>query len=174
MESFFWHGFEQIFRIFVVGIFAYIGIIIFIRITGLRTLARMSTFDFIIIAAIGASFGRILTAGEVSVSEALTAFMFLIFVQYSISLLEFRSAPFFRALSLQPTLLFFRGQYLKDSMNKQRIRKEDILAAARKHSINNLSHIEAIVLESDGTLSVIKKSSDNDYSALEGVCNYKR
>ena len=165
--NFFWNGWEPIARILVVGTLAYISIIFILRATGKRTLVSMNAFDFIVTVAIGAAFGRILTARQVVVAEAVTAFMLLAVLQYIVSWIEVRWPAFANLIIAQPTLLFYEGRFLEKAMRKQRIRQEDILAAVRKKRISSLSQVEAIILESDGTLAVVKKSESTDDSALE-------
>lgn len=165
--NFFWNGWEPIGRIIVVGTLAYISMIFILRATGKRTLVSMNAFDFIITVAIGAAFGRILTARQVTIAEAFTAFLLLAMLQYIVSWIEVRWPAFANLITAQPTLLFYESRFLEKVMRKQRIRQEDILAAVRKERISSLSQVKAVILESDGTLAVVKKSESTDDSALK-------
>ena len=164
---FYWSGFEPIARIFVVGILAYIAIVIFLRISGKRTLARMTAFDFVITVAIGSAFGRILTAKTVALSEAIAAFLLLVLLQYLVSLLSLHWKSFGTILTAQPTLLFYNGHFIQKNMRRARIKEDHIFAAARKKGFSTLSHVEAIILESNGSFSVLKKSEKGERSYSE-------
>ena len=157
---FFWGGWQPIYRILVVGALTYLGIILILRVSGKRTLASMNAFDFIITVAMGSAFGRILTARSVSVAEALTAFMLLVLLQYMIAWLEIRSKLFHKLITSQPALLYYNGAFIAKNMRKERINKNDLLGAVRKKKFNDLNEVEAIIMETDGSISVIRKSKD--------------
>jgi uncharacterized membrane protein YcaP (DUF421 family) len=116
--NFFWNGWEPIGRILIVGTLAYISIIIILRATGKRTLVSMNASDFIVTVAIGAAFGRILTARQVSIAEAATAFLLLAVLQYIVSWIEIRWSAFANLINSQPTLLFYEGRFLEKTMQK--------------------------------------------------------
>ncbi len=81
--TFFFGGRAPVLRILVVGTFAYGSLITLQRISGKRTLSQMNAFDFLITVALGASFGRILTARNVALAEAVTAFALLMALQFA-------------------------------------------------------------------------------------------
>lgn len=59
----------------------------------------------------------------------------------------------------QPTLLFYDGQFLEKAMQREGITEEEIYAEVRLYRLENLDEVKAIVLELNGEISVIKKSS---------------
>lgn len=134
------------------------GIIVLLRMSGKRTLASMNAFDFIITITMGSAFGRILTAKTVSVAESLTTFLLLVSLQYIFSFIEVRSSFFSKLITSQPTLLFHGGNLLEKNMRKERVRKDDLLGAVRKKGLSGLDKVETIILETDGSFSVIKKT----------------
>lgn len=167
--NFFFAGWEPILRIVVVGALAYIALVVLLRASGKRTLAQMSSFDFIITVALGASFGRILTAKGVALAEAVTAFALLIAMQFVVSWLNVRSRPFSKLITASPTLLYYRGEVLHGALKAQRLTEAELLAAARKSGLGSLEEAEAVVMESDGKLGIVKASSAGDSSGLEPV-----
>ncbi|RDV14659.1 DUF421 domain-containing protein [Pontibacter diazotrophicus] len=162
-----WNGYEPLLRILVVGTLTYIGIVLVLRISGKRTLLSMNAFDFIITIAMGSAFGRILTAKQVSLAESLVTFVLLVSLQYVVTWLETRSEKFANFVTGSPTLLYYQGRFLERAMKKQRIRKTEMLAAARDKKLENMDQVEAIILETSGSLSVIKKSSKTGESTIQ-------
>ncbi len=60
-------------------------------------------------------------------------------------------------------------------MRKQRITKSQLLAVVREKKIGSLQAVEAIVLESAGTIAVVKKEIDGaraEHSILDNVSKY--
>lgn len=172
--AFFWNGAGPLVRIFVVGILTYIGIIILIRNSGKRTLTTMNAYDFIITVAIGSTFGRVLTEKEISVSEAITAFVVLISLKYIVSYIDVRSKAFSRLITSQPTLLFHHGEFLSRNMRKERIMKKDLEDAVRKKQLSSFGEVEAIILEADGTFSVIRRTYTTSKDAYQELLNEQK
>ena len=164
--TFFFGGWPPILRIVVVGTLAYAALILLLRIAGKRTLAQMNAFDFIITVALGASFGRILTARNVALVEAVTAFALLITLQYVVARLHLRWPAFARAITAPPALLFYRGEILHDALRRQRVTEAEVETAVREHGLGTMDQVEAVVLESNGKFSVIPKKSAGDQSAM--------
>lgn len=170
---YFWSSWEAIFRILVVGTITYFGIVLILRIAGNRTLSRMNTFDFILVIAMGSTFGRILTAHTVSIAEALTAFFLLVFLQFIFSFLEVRSLFFSRMITSPPILLFYRGEFLLKNMRKERVQKNDLIGIIRQKGIGGLEKIEAIVLEANGAFSIIEHNEAGTHDTLGNLAEKK-
>lgn len=124
-------------------------------------------FDFIITITIGSAFGQILTAKEVSLAESFVTFILLIELNYIFSLLESRSRTFKNWINSQPRLVFYRGEFLKKPMRKERLRN----AAARKSKVVNMEDVETIVLETDGSFSVLFKASNTGNTTFNHLVN---
>jgi predicted outer membrane repeat protein len=169
MVNFFFDEWQPIVRILVVGTLAYAVLVLLMRASGKRTLAQMNSFDFVVTVAIGASFGRVLTARSIPLAEALTAFALLIALQYIVSTLQLHSARFRSLVTADPTLLYYRGELRTSALRGVRLTQAELRATVRQHGAGSLEEVAAIVMESDGTLSVIKSSSFGDGGALAGT-----
>lgn len=171
--AFLFSGWEPILRILVVGTGAYAALVLLLRVSRKRTLARLNAFDFVITVAVGASFGRVLTARQVALAEAVAAFALLVMLQWAVSSLQLRSPRFARAITAPPTLLYFRGRFLPDALQRERLREDEVREAVREHGIGSLDAVEAIVFEADGGFAVIPTRQADDLSILapltEGV-----
>ena len=166
---YFWGGFEPLLRIVVVGTITYIGIIFLLRVTGKRTLATMNMFDFIVTVAFGSAYGRILTAKQVSIAEALVAFALLVSIQYVVSFFKVRSKAFANLITSQPILLYYQDSFLEKNLRQERVSKKDLMGIVRQNRISSLDEVEAIVLETNGSFSVIKKGASQGPSTYEQV-----
>ena len=164
---YFWNGWEPVFRILVVGSITYLGLVILLRLSGKRTLTRMTSFDFVIAITIGSAFGRILTGKSVSISESLVTFLLLITLQTIFSFFEVHSKLFKKFTTPRPSLLFYRGQFLEKNMRKARNRKDELLSASRKKGVGSMEEVEIVIFETDGSFSVIKKSDTGKPSTYE-------
>jgi len=155
-------------RVFVVGTLAYIELIVLLRISGNRTLAKMNAFDFIVTVALGSTLATILLSDKVALAEGVVAFIVLIGLQYIVTWLSVRSSRFSDLVKSQPILLYYDGKLLHGQMRQARVVKPEILSAVRKQGIASLDEVKAVVLETDGSFAIVK-ASDIEPTALMDV-----
>jgi uncharacterized membrane protein YcaP (DUF421 family) len=127
----------------------------------------MNAFDFIITVAMGSAFGRILTAKQVSIAESLVTFLLLVTLQYALSFIVVRSKTFHKMVTSQPSLLYYNGSFLEKNLQKERILQKELLSVVRKEQFSSLEEIEAIILETDGKFSVIRKTGEDRSSSYK-------
>lgn len=166
---FFWNGLEPIIRILIVGTLGYIALVMILKISGKRTLAKMNAFDFIITVTIGSVFGRVLTAKSVSITEAVTAFILLAVLQTLFAYFETHSDLFKNIVTSKPALLYYKNEFQNKNLKKARLDKNELLGAVRKKGFGSLEEVEAIILESDASFSVIGKSKDGDGATYKAI-----
>jgi uncharacterized membrane protein YcaP (DUF421 family) len=150
-----WFG---LLRVLVVGTLAYIGLVAFLRVSGKRTLSKMNAFDFVVTVAMGSTLATAMLSKGVVLLEALLAFALLIGLQWLVAWVAVRSDRFKSLIKSQPTLLFHDRQLLHDALNRERVVEGEVLAAARSAGRDDLDGVAAVVLETDGTLSVVSRS----------------
>lgn len=163
------HGWYDLLRILVIGIGAYGGLVFLLRVTGKRTLSKMNAFDLIVTVAFGSTLATVLLSSEVSLAEGLLAFALLCMLQYAVASASVRSQRFQSLIKADPTLLFFRGRFLREMLNKERVTEEEILAAVRSEGFANLSDVDAVVLETDGSFSVVRSAREQALDTLRYV-----
>jgi uncharacterized membrane protein YcaP (DUF421 family) len=166
MVNFLFDEWEPVVRIVVVGVLGYLALVVLLRASGKRTLAQMNSFDFVITVAIGATFGRMLTARSVPLVEAVTAFVLLIGLQFVVSSVQIRWPRFASLITAQPTLLLYGGELQTSQLRRVRVTEDEVRAAVRQHGAGSLDDVTAVVMESTGTLSVIKSNELGDGSLL--------
>jgi len=162
-------GWYDLGRILVVGICAYAGLVLFLRVTGKRTLSKMNAFDLVVTVSLGSTLASTLLSSEVSLSEGLLAFALLCLLQYAVAYASVRSPRFQRLVKADPSLLYFRGSYLTAMLRAQRVTEEEVLAAVRSQGIAKMTAVEAVVLETDGSFSVIAGSASGPVETLRFV-----
>lgn len=156
-----------IFETVVTAIAAYAALVILLRISGKRTLADMNAFDFIVTVALGSVLATTILSQSVSLVEGLVALATLVALQAIVASLAARSAAVRGAVKSEPTLLVRDGEILHDAMCRSRLSQAEIFAAIRASGRANVSEVAAVVLETNGDISVIGNASGNGARALE-------
>ena len=164
----FFDGWAGLVRVLVVGASAYAALVVLLRASGKRTLSKMNAFDFVVTVALGSTLASVLLSKDVPLAEGVLAFALLIFLQFAITWLSVRSARVSGAVKSEPALLLRRGEFLRGAMRRERVNEEGERAAVRNAGQSSLSEVEAVVLETDGSLSVGGRP-DGPETALAGV-----
>lgn len=157
MDHLFFNTWEALIRIIVVGIISYATLIILLRGAGKRTLSRMNAYDMVITMALGSILAKVLLTRDVSISESITAMFLLIGLQYLVSVAMCRWGWFRNILSSKPAILFYQGAYIDKTMKRERIAAEEIHAALHAKGISDYRLVEAVILGTNGDLSVVLK-----------------
>lgn len=145
---------KTVVQIILTGIGAYFSIIFILRVSGKRTLSKMNAFDFIVTVALGSILATTLTSQQTPLLNGLVAFATLVALQYVMAKLANRSKRVNELIKSTPTMLYYRGNYLEAEMRKERVLEIEVLQAIRSSGTVH-EKVEAVVLETDGTFSVL-------------------
>ena len=153
----------------IVGIIAYAAIIIFLRVSGKRTLAKWNSFDFVVTIAFGSVLASALISTKDTFGKGIYAFALLVLFQYVITWVAVRSSAVQKLIKSEPSLLLYRGKMQYDVMKKERIAEGEILAALRAEGVSAIEDADAVILETDGSFSVLQNIDDSSASALKDI-----
>lgn len=170
MEKVFFNNWESLQRTAIIGILAYTALILMLRISGKRTLSQMKEFDFIVTVALGSTLATVLLNKNVSLADGVLALGLLILLQYVLAATSVRSRTFAGMISSDPSLIFFNGRFLEKALRKERVAETEVRSILRSQGIADLEEVHAVVMESNGQFSVVKKGALSDPgSSLYGV-----
>jgi uncharacterized membrane protein YcaP (DUF421 family) len=155
LTNLFYDSWQELARVLLIGIPAYVALVLTLRISGKRTLTKLNAFDFVVTVALGSTLATVLLSKDVALAEGPMALALLVFLQYVISWGSVRLPWFSRMVKSEPTLLVHRGEFLDDAMLQQRVTRGEVLSILRKDGITAVSDAAAVVLETDGSFSVV-------------------
>lgn len=161
-------------RTLIVGTLAYFALVGLLRVSGKRTLSKMNAFDLVVTVALGSTLATILLSEDVALAEGVAAFALLLFLQYAVTWLSLRSALVRRVVKNEPALLVYQGQILEEALRRERVTREEIFQALRSQGQAEVEHVQAVVLETDGTFSVVPSVQDPASSALDFLEGWRR
>lgn len=160
---------EAILRVLLTAAIAYLVLIVILRTTGKRTLSKWNAFDFIVTIALGSILASVIVSRSVPVLEGILALASLIGLQFLITFVAVRWSWFDRTLKSHPVLLLHRGEMCLEAMRKERVPESELYAALRGNGITDLGQVEAVVLETDGSFSVLEYDPDRELTTLGDV-----
>jgi uncharacterized membrane protein YcaP (DUF421 family) len=158
-----WH---DLLRIIVVGTSGYGALVLLLRLSGKRTLAKLNAFDFVVTVALGSTLATILLDSRTAWADGVVALATLVVLQLVVAALTAWSRPGRRLLTARPSVLLRDGVPDTAMMRRQRVSMDELRQAVRGAGTGDISQVTVVVLETDGTMSVITSSQAGDLSAL--------
>jgi uncharacterized membrane protein YcaP (DUF421 family) len=138
------------------AVVVYLVLLILFRLSGKRTLAEVTTFDFVLLLIISEATQQAMVDGDNSMTNSFLLVCTLIGLNVLMSELKQHFKPIERILDGMPLLIVEHGKPLQDRMAKERVDVDDVLDAAREiHGLERLDQIKYAVLERNGKISII-------------------
>lgn len=153
----FFESWSSLLRVLVVGMLAYAALVALLRASGKRTLTKLNAFDLVVTVALGSTLATVLLNSSVALVDGVAAFALLIGLQWLVAFLSVRSSRFGALVKSEPSLLLHRGRFLDGAMRAQRVTREEVLSALRASGLTRQEDAAAVVLETDGSLSVVEE-----------------
>lgn len=138
----------------------YLFVVAGLRLLGKRELGQMSIYDLVLIVVIANSVQNAMLGEDNSLFGGLVAALTLLLLNRISTWLMFKRASLRNWMMGQPVLIVRDGHMLADAMKKEGLTREHVLAAMREHGIAELENVQMGVLEVDGTISIVPKTSD--------------
>jgi uncharacterized membrane protein YcaP (DUF421 family) len=172
MEMFF-EGWPNVVRVLVVGTLAYLALLILLRVSGKRTLSKMNAFDLVVTVALGSALANVILSPDTALAEGIAALALLIGLQASITWLSVRSDRVSRLVKSDPSLLYYRGGFIHEAMRRERVNQHEVVQAMRQQGYASEEDVEAVVLETDGSFSILGSSNQGSESTLARLAEDK-
>lgn len=145
---------DAVFR--AVAVYAFLFVLF--RITGKRSLAQITVFDFVVLLIIAEATQQAMLGNDFSVTNALIVVSTLIAIDLVLSLVARRSTLVEKLTEGVPLVLVEDGKVHHNRIAKSRLSVDDILEAARSHGLERMDQVKYVVLERSGELSIVPNS----------------
>ncbi|CAN7488316.1 DUF421 domain-containing protein [Pseudomonas sp. GL-B-26] len=134
----------------------YLALMVLFKIAGRRSLAELTTFDFVLLMIIGEATQQALLGDDFSLTNSMLVIVTLIAIDVGLSLLKQRSRWVSQLIDGGPTIIVENGKVLHKRLRHARLIEADIMEAARSsQGIETLEQIKFAILERNGKISVI-------------------
>ncbi|MFB9056435.1 DUF421 domain-containing protein [Mariniflexile ostreae] len=144
----------------VLGI--YTIIIIITRIFGLRTFAKMSSFDFASTIAVGSVLAAIILNNDYSLLKGGIVLVTIIGFQSLFTFLVRKNEVLKKLFTNKPQIIMWEGKILHEQLKHCNVGVDDLLAKLREANVHRFEEVKAVVFESTGDVSVIHNDSNKE------------
>ncbi|MDO6441155.1 MULTISPECIES: DUF421 domain-containing protein [unclassified Marinobacter] len=161
--------FDSILRGGVLATLAIVWVVTLVRVNGLRSFSKMTSFDFVMTVAMGslvASSSQSTNWNAFLQSSVAMAALFV--VQFSAAFARKSSDKLKSIMQNEPVILMRDGVIFDDALAKTRVSRDDLIAKLREANVCNFSSVHAVILETTGDISVLHGGNFSD-DLLQGA-----
>src|SRR5699024_11823899 len=139
-------------------VFGFFALFVLTKVLGKTQISRITTFDFISALGLGELVGNALFDEKAGIPEI----AFVVFVwgalMYIVELItqKFKGTRYF--LEGSPSIVIYNGKLIRDEMKKSKLDSNQLRHLLREKNVFAINEVEYAIMETDGTVSVLKKS----------------
>lgn len=146
---------------------AYAALLGTLRVTGKRTLSKLNAFDFVVTIAFGSVLATTALSRDVPIIEGIVALVLLALLQLMVARVTSRREAVRRVVTASPRALLVDGRVREGVLLQERLTLDELAQAVRAEGYGSLRDLDYVILETDGSFSVIRSAGDR--SAMVGV-----
>lgn len=136
----------------------YLAILIGLRLTGKREVGQLAPFDLVVILLIANAVQNAMVGPDNSLTGGLVAAATLLGANTLLARTRSRVSWLRRAVEGTPTLLVHDGQLLTPALQREGVNVAEVLMAIREHGLDDLAAVRSVILETDGSMSVVPEA----------------
>ena len=140
----------------------YLFLVVVLRITGKREVGQMSILELIVILLISDAVQNSMVGDNTTLLGGMVAVLTLFGIDLLLKAIAARSRPVRAALEGEPRLLVRDGTLLTHALNEENVEPREVEAAVRANNLAGIEDVRFAVLETDGSISVVPKSTESD------------
>ena len=138
----------------------YVAILIGLRLAGKRELGQMTVFDFVVLLLIANAVQNAMVGPDNSLVGGVLAALVLLALNWLLTRIRLRWPRLRGFFEGTPTLLVLHGEIIPEHLRREGLDEELLHTALREHGVGEIADAEMVVLEIDGSISVVPKNID--------------
>ena len=150
------------------GAVVFVAVLFLLRLSGKRQVGQLGIAQLVALLLISNAVQNSMNGGDNSITAGLVLAVVLIVLSYLVEVITYRSKTIENLVQGRPTLLIHQGKVITDHLRRELLSMGELRAILRRHGVHHLDEIEEAILESDGYVSLIRKS-DNKGPAAENL-----
>ncbi len=153
-----------IIKIILTATGSFIVLFILTKLMGKRQMSQLSMFDYVVGISIGSIAAEMATSLDGPFTRPLTAMVVYALLSILTAFIINKSLPVRKKIEGMPVILFDNGKIYRENFKKNKVDLDEFLMMCRNMGYFDLSTIQTVVLEQNGTLSVLPKAVERPAS----------
>lgn len=138
------------------GLIVYAALLTLMRLSGKRQIGQLTPFDLVLLLIISNAVQNAMNAGDNSVAAGLILAVTLFAADAALGYFTWLSRRVESLVEGKPQILIHDGRVYDDVMRRERISTHELHKTLRRASCEHLEQVHFAILETDGTISVMK------------------
>jgi uncharacterized membrane protein YcaP (DUF421 family) len=127
------------------------------RICGKRHIGQVNVYDLVMVMAVANAVQNAMTSGTGDFMTGIVCAGTLFMIGLAMSHLFVRIPRIEQLYIGEPIVLVKDGEVVESSLKKEELSEDDIMMALRSHGLGRIKDAHLIILEADGSMSVVPK-----------------
>jgi len=138
------------------AVVVYLFLLLVLRLAGRRELGQMTSFDLVLLLLISNAVQNSINAGDNSLTSGLVSAVVLVVLNWLAGFAAYRWRWAERLLQGRPVRVVTDGRVHFGALRKELLTLAELRSALRKQGVARIGECAKVVLEPDGTLSVLR------------------
>lgn len=151
----FFDGWSGLIRVVAIAPCAYAVLVLFLRISGKRTLTQLNAFDLVITVSLGSVLATLVLSKQTPLFDGIAAMALLIGLQWIVAFASVRSRTVRDLVRSEPALLARDGACDAAALRRNRVTEDELLQAVRASGRMSIADTRYVYLQTDGNFAVI-------------------
>lgn len=131
-----------------------------LRLLGKRQMSQLTVYDLVMVMAVANAVQNSMTGGRGNLTVGIVVSSTVVIGTWMLGRLAVRRPAFEQRVVGHPTILVNNGQVLRNRMHRENVSTEQLDAELRNHGLETASEASLVILEVDGSISVVPKESE--------------
>jgi len=152
-----WHLGEPVWALIVRSACIYLVLLVGLRVFGKREVGQFTLFDLVFVLLVANAVQPAMTGRDLSLGGGFIIIATLLTLNFAVSRLRIKFPVIERALESRSVVLARDGSWIPQKLKHEGITDDEAMASLREHGISSIDETKLVVLEADGSLSVVPK-----------------
>lgn len=135
-------------------------VLLVLRVSGRRGVKQLTIFDVAIILGLGSAAGDPMFQEDIPIVHGLTVFFVVVLFYRGVTWLASRSDGVYKILEGKPLVIVRDGEFTVTEMKTADFSQMEFFSELRNQSVEHLGQVRIAVLETDGSLSLLRYPRD--------------
>ena len=135
----------------------YLLVMVLVRVSGKRAVGQFTPFDLVLLILIGNAVQNGINGGDNSLTGAAIMATTLIALNYGVAFMTSRNRKVEKFVEGVPVVLARNGKLFDHVLRRELVSREDFREALRMNGVEDVADVELALLETNGSISVVKK-----------------
>lgn len=139
------------------GLIIYVFLIVILRATGKRQIGQMSPFDLVLLLVLSNAVQNSMNGGDNSIAAGIILSLTLVGANWLTGFITYKSKSAEHLIEGHPQILIHDGKVYEKALADAQLTRHELMAAIRSEGYTDLTEVRSVILENDGSISVIAR-----------------